>query len=89
MDIIIRKLSPAAVKQIERLAKDREVSREEYLRNLLEDFSFVERNVPTIDRLEKQLTANTMFLEKVDSSLQNLLDYMKEMMLLDDTSDSH
>jgi hypothetical protein len=89
MDIIVRKLSPAAVKEIERIAKERGISREEYLRNLLEDHSFIERNAPMIDRLEKQLNANTLFLEKVDVSLQNVLDCMKEMILLDDTSDSH
>ena len=89
MDIIIRKLSPAAAKQIERMAKERKISREEYLRNLLEDHSFLEKNAPIIDRLEKQLTANTLFLEKLDGTMQNFLEVMKEMIYLDDSGDSH
>lgn len=89
MNIIVRKLSPAAVKEIERIAKERGISREEYLRNLLEDHSFLEKSVPIIDRLEKQLTANTLFLEKLDGTMQNVLDVMKEMIYLDDSGNSH
>lgn len=89
MNIPVRGLSPATGKYLERMAKERGISREEYVRNILENHALLEKTAPTTDRLEKQLAANTMYLEKVDVTMQSILEFMKEMMTFDDSSDSH
>lgn len=83
MDVLIRNISPEAVKMYERLAKNNKVSRETYLRGMLEDFAILEKNKSLVDRLEKQLVTNTFFLEKVEETMETLMEIMKEMIAYD------
>ena len=90
MDILIRGLSPQAVKQLERLAKEKDFkSRNLYVCSLLEDFAFLEKNAALLDRMEKQIVTNTFFMQQTEETLQVVLKIMKELIQDDsDTSNS-
>lgn len=82
MEVKIRNVEPAAVKKINELARKKGISRNEYLKNVLEDFSILEMKDNHVDRMEKQLVANSMLMEKTSNSLDELVSILKE--LIDD-----
>lgn len=89
MNIIVRGISPEAVRQLERLAKEKEFkSRNLYVCSLLEDFAFLEKNSALLDRMEKQLVTNTFFMQQTEETLQKMIGIMKELMQDDLASNS-
>jgi hypothetical protein len=79
MEVKIRNVEPAAVKKIDELARKKGLSRNEYLKNVLEDFSILEMKDNHVDRMEKQLVANSMLMEKTSNTLDELVSVLKEM----------
>lgn len=89
MNIIVRGISPEAVRQLERLAKEKKFkSRNLYVCSLLEDFAFLEKNSALLDRMEKQLVTNTFFMQQTEETLQKMMSIMKELIEDDDASNS-
>lgn len=82
MEVKIRNVEPAAVKKIDELARKKGISRSEYLKNVLEDFSILEMKDNHVDRMEKQLAANSLLMEKTSNTLDELVSVLKE--LIDD-----
>lgn len=80
MDINVKGIDPHAVKKIEELAREKNLSRNQYLVNFLEEFSFLNMNDNTNDRLEKQIQANNIFMKKNSESLDELISVLKEML---------
>lgn len=82
MEVKIRNVEPTAVKKIDELARKKGLSRNEYLKNVIEDFSILEMKDNHVDRMEKQLVANTLLMEKTSNTLDELVSVLKE--LIDD-----
>ena len=84
MDLLIRDIDPHAVKKIDEWAKKKKVSRQVYLKELIEKATMLEMISNAEDSFEKQLQVNTLFLEKTSDSLNGLVDILKELMADDD-----
>lgn len=81
MEIKIRGVDPMAVKKIDEWARDKGISRQVYLKELLESMTVMDIHSNTFGRLEKQLEVNTMFLEKTSDTLDELVGIMKELII--------
>lgn len=84
MDLLIRDIDPHAVKKIDEWAKKKKVSRQVYLKELIEKATMLEMISNVEDSFEKQLQVNTLFLEKTSDSLNGLVDILKELMADDE-----
>ncbi|MBT2583125.1 hypothetical protein [Planococcus sp. ISL-109] len=84
MDLLIRDIDPHAVKKIDEWAKKKNVSRQVYLKELIEKATMLEMISNAEDSFEKQLQVNTLFLEKTSDSLNGLVDILKELMADDE-----
>ncbi|MDJ0332669.1 hypothetical protein [Planococcus sp. S3-L1] len=84
MDLLIRDIDPHAVKKIDEWAKKKKISRQVYLKELIEKATMLEMISNVEDSFEKQLQVNTLFLEKTSDSLNGLIDILKELMVDDD-----
>ncbi|WP_341963654.1 hypothetical protein NM897_17375 (plasmid) [Planococcus maritimus] len=80
MEIKIRGINPHAVKKIDELAKEKNLSRNEYLKNVLEELSFIEMNDNVNDRMEKQIQINNIVLKKNTDSMDELVNVLKELL---------
>lgn len=79
MEIKIRGINPHAIAKIDELAKEKKLSRNEYLKNVLEEFSFLQMNENVNDRLEKQIQVNNIFMKRNSESLDELISVLKEL----------
>lgn len=70
-----------AVKKIDEWAKKKGLSRQIYLQNLIENLTVVDLQSETFNRLEKQIEANTMFMEKTSDTLDQLVSVMKDLII--------
>lgn len=84
MDILIRDVDPHAVKKIDEWAKKKNVSRQIYLKELLEKATLLEMVSQADNSFEKQLQVNTLFLEKASDSMNNLVGVLKELLVNDE-----
>lgn len=84
MEIKIRNLEPATVKKIDELAKQKGISRQEYLKSHLESFAVSGLHSDIIDRYEKQLQVNNMLLEKNTQTMNEMIEIFKELMFADE-----
>lgn len=80
LEIKIRGINPHAVKKIDELAKEKNLSRNEYLKNVLEELSFIEMNDNVNDRMEKQIQINNIVLKKNTDSMDELVSVLKELL---------
>lgn len=84
MEIKIRNLEPATVKKIDELAKQKGISRQEYLKRHLESFAVSGLHSDIIDRYEKQLQVNNMLLEKNTQTMNEMIETFKGLMFDDE-----
>jgi len=80
MDVLIRNINPVAVKKIDELAKANKHSRSEYLRSLLENHASELQPSQREIQTQKQLEANTLFLEKTNRSLEDLVSILNDLL---------
>lgn len=80
MDVLIRNIDPLAVKKIDELAKASKRSRGEYLRSLLENHALELQPSKREIQLQKQLEANTLFLEKTNQSVEDLVSTLNDLL---------
>lgn len=80
MDIIIRNLSPRAVGAIDEFAKRNGQSRQEYLKGHLESLSSVGIHSTALDRFDKQMEVNSLWLQKNSETLEEFISVMKELL---------
>ena len=80
MELKIRNVDPSAVKKIDELAKRSGVSRQVYLKETLESFAMLEVLTNKEKYYEKQLQANTIFLQKASNGFEDLVKILKELL---------
>lgn len=81
MDILIRNLEPAAVHKIDELAREKGMSRNEYLKNSLESLAFLTIKDGIVDRLERKIEENTIIMQQTVNALDELIAIMKELIV--------
>lgn len=81
MDVLIRDVDPHAVKKIDEWAKKKDMSRQAYLKELIEKATLLEMVSQADNSFEKQLQVNTLFLEKASDSMNDLVEMLKELMI--------
>lgn len=84
MDVLIRDVDPHAVKKIDEWAKKKDVSRQIYLKELIEKATLLEMISQADNSFEKQLQVNTLFLEKASDSMNDLVGVLKELLSNDE-----
>lgn len=81
MDIHIRNIEPMAVKKLDELAKKKGLNRSEYIREMILDLSVLEMKDNTLDRLEKQLEVNNVWMKQNTNTLDELVHILKELIV--------
>ena len=81
MDVLIRGVDPHAMKKIDEWAKKKNLSRQSYLKELIEKATLLELVSQADHSIEKQLQVNTLFMEKTSDSVNELVDLLKELMV--------
>ena len=84
MDVLIRDIDPHAVKKIDEWAKKKDLSRQAYLKELIEKATLLEMVSQADNSFEKQLQVNTLFLEKTSNSMNDLVSVLKELLANDE-----
>lgn len=84
MDVLIRDVDPHAVKKIDEWAKKKDMSRQIYLKELIEKATLLEMVSQADNSFEKQLQVNTLFLEKASDSMNDLVGILKELLADDE-----
>ena len=79
MDINVRNVEPVAVKKLDELAKAKGMSRSQYMREMIESFTFLSMRDGIVDRLEYQLDLNTLALKRYSDSIDELVAVLKEV----------
>lgn len=79
MDILLRDIDAVAVQKIDELAKKKGVSRNEYLRQILENYSVLTAQNSIINHLEKQIETNNILLAETTKTLDELVSILKEL----------
>lgn len=81
MDLHIRNIDPYAVKKIDELAQRSGVSRQVYLKETIESFAMTEVLTNKEKYYEKQLQANTIYLQKASKEFDELVGVLKELLI--------
>lgn len=84
MDVLIRDIDPHAVKKIDEWAQKKDLSRQAYLKELIEKATLLEMVSQADNSFEKQLQVNTLFLEKTSDSMNDLVGVLKELLANDE-----
>ncbi|AJI25774.1 hypothetical protein H8R29_28300 (plasmid) [Priestia megaterium] len=79
MEIKIRNVDPIAVKKIDELAKERKVSRQEFLKSQLETLAFFRKQTDRENELENLIEKNIKMMEKCAVSMENMNHILLEM----------
>lgn len=80
MDLHIRNIDPYAVKKIDEWAKKKGVSRQVYLKETIESFAMLELISNSNRYYDKQIQANTIFLQKASDEFEALVRILKELL---------
>ncbi|MED4882780.1 ribbon-helix-helix protein, CopG family [Bacillus smithii] len=81
MDIKIRKLNPAIVRQIDELAKEKNLSREEYLRRYISNLSVVKEMKEQQQKYEELLQKTLEVIQKNTIAMNRMINLIDELMM--------
>jgi len=79
LEIKIRNVDPIAVKKIDELAKERKVSRQEFLKSQLETLAFFRKQTDRENELENLIEKNIKMMENCAVSMENMNHILLEM----------
>ncbi|MCT4786266.1 hypothetical protein ACFQO8_14525 [Exiguobacterium aestuarii] len=80
MDLLLRDIDPVIVKQIDEWAKRNNRSRQQYLKELLASWCANGIHSTQVERLERQLEANTLHLKRSADELAAVTRLLNEVM---------
>ncbi|MFE4242559.1 hypothetical protein [Peribacillus butanolivorans] len=82
MDIILRNIDPVAMKKIDEMAKRKSISRQEFLKSIVEKIAYEKEQNEKEMRMEMIISKNILVMEEMTKTiirLENLLvDLMEE-----------
>ena len=80
MDVLIREVNPRAIQKIDELARKKGISRNQYLKKMVEDLTVLELKDTEKDRLEKQIELNSLLMKQTSESLDEFVFILKELL---------
>ncbi|MGL6103870.1 MAG: hypothetical protein ACRC00_11940 [Exiguobacterium acetylicum] len=80
MDLLLRDIAPVIVKQIDEWAKEQNRSRQQFLKKLLDSWCAKGIQSIQVERLERQLEANTLHLKRSADELAEVTKLLNEEM---------
>jgi hypothetical protein len=80
MDIIVRNIDPTAVKKFDELAKEKGISRQEFLKGQLETLAFFREQTNRELQLENMLEKVLQMMGQCSNTMENMNDIMHELM---------
>lgn len=79
MEIKIRNVDPVAVKKIDEMAKRKKISRQEYLKTLVEKIAYDKEVSEKEARLEMVISKNTELMGDMINSMERMEKIMSEL----------
>ena len=80
MDILLRDIDPTAVKKIDEIAKEKKISRQEFLKGQVETLAVFQEQKDREAELENIIYQNIKMMEKCAVAIERVNGFIQEMM---------
>ncbi|PFT50389.1 hypothetical protein [Priestia megaterium] len=80
MDILLRDIDPTAVKKIDEIAKEKKISRQEFLKGQIETLAVFQEQKDREAELENIIYQNIKMMEKCAIAIETVNGFIQEMM---------
>jgi hypothetical protein len=80
MDIFLRNIDPIVVKKFDEMAKKKSISRQEFLKSVLEKVAYEKEMSEKEARLEMLVTKNIHVMEKMNDRVERLENLLADLM---------
>ncbi|MEM5003305.1 hypothetical protein [Priestia megaterium] len=80
MDMLLRDIDPTAVKKIDEIAKEKKISRQEFLKGQIETLAVFQEQKDREVELENIIYQNIKMMEKCAIAIETVNGFIQEMM---------
>ncbi|MDD9781246.1 hypothetical protein PVE99_02190 [Priestia megaterium] len=80
MDILLRDIDPTAVKKIDEIAKEKKISRQEFLKGQVETLAVFQEQKDREAELENIIYKNIKMMEKCAVAIETINGFIQEVM---------
>ncbi|PEE41659.1 hypothetical protein COM71_30655 [Priestia megaterium] len=80
MDMLLRDIDPVAVKKIDEIAKEKKISRQEFLKGQIETLAVFQEQKDREAALEHIIYQNIKMMEKCAVAIETINGFIQEMM---------
>ncbi|MCU7741333.1 hypothetical protein BTA37_27555 [Priestia megaterium] len=80
MDMLLRDIDPTAVKKIDEIAKEKKISRQEFLKGQIETLAVFQEQKDREAELENIIYQNIKMMEKCAIAIETVNGFIQEMM---------
>ncbi|MED4213481.1 hypothetical protein ABEP42_02775 [Priestia megaterium] len=80
MDMLLRDIDPTAVKKIDEIAKEKKISRQEFLKGQIETLAVFQEQKDREAELENIIYQNIKMMEKCAIAIETVNEFIQEMM---------
>jgi len=79
MDLLLRNIDPVAVKKFDEMAKKKSISRQEFLKSVLEKVAYEKEQNEKEARLEMIISKNVLVMEEMTNAVSRLEKLLSEL----------
>ena len=79
MDILVRDIDPTAVKKIDKIAKEKKISRQEFLKGQVETLAVFQEQKDREAELENIIYKNIKMMEKCAVAIETINGFIRDM----------
>ncbi|MFB2350326.1 hypothetical protein [Priestia megaterium] len=79
MDILLRDIDPTAVKKIDEIAKEKKISRQEFLKGQVETLAVFQEQKDREAELERIIDRNIKMMEKCAVAIETINEFIRDM----------
>ncbi|MDM8147296.1 hypothetical protein [Priestia megaterium] len=80
MDILLRDIDPTAVKKIDEIAKEKKISRQEFLKGQVETLAVFQEQKDREVELERLIDRNIKMMERCAVAIETINGFIQDMM---------
>ena len=80
MDILLRDIDPTAVKKIDEIAKEKKISRQEFLKGQVETLAVFQEQKDREAELERLIDRNIKMMERCAIAIETINGFIQDMM---------
>jgi uncharacterized protein (DUF2267 family) len=80
MDILLRNIDPIAIRKIDEMAKKKSISRQEFLKAVVEKVSYEKEQSEKEARLEMIISKNIIAMEEMTNAINRIENVMAELL---------